>query len=43
MDMIGQLLFGDAFTYFAVYLWLFGLAALECCLPLEQRARFTGA
>lgn len=43
MDMIGQLLFGDAFMYLAVYLWLFGLAALECCLPLEQRARFTGA
>lgn len=43
MDMITELLFGDAFFYFAVYLWLFSVAALECCLPLERRARFAAA
>lgn len=43
MDMLGQLLFGDAFIYFAVYLWVFGVALLEINLPFDARTRLLAA
>lgn len=39
MEMLVNLALGDAFFYFAVYLWIFGIAMIEINLPLDFPAR----